>query len=176
MPNRSKGIKNDKESQGQQGKRQESLEEEVRRLLDERTPWNEISKRLHVSTKTIQKIRTGEYGKESKRTTADTQEALDVYGALPPKWVGKTQGEIASVVFRLFQRDVKPFAVVKRLLLPPDLVKRLFEDFKAMSEHDNTFCRICDEAGYERGYNECLAENERHTHILSWLVQNAVRT
>lgn len=140
------------------------LEANVLNDLAARVSWDKICARYHISSKTILKIKRKALGGSSNSeggssSLVSSQAGLKQYGPLGKRWAGKTLGEMAATAFRLFQKDMQPFAAVKKLKPPPKLVKQFFEDYKEMSSHDNIFCRISCDRGYEAGYNECLKEN-----------------
>ena len=96
----------------------ENLDEQVLTELAKHTPWNVIAKRYHISTKTISQIR-------GKKTGV------------------KSESEIAAQVFELFRRGMKPHNVVIRLRQHPEVVGKLFEQYKELTGHDNNFCSQC---------------------------------
>ncbi len=95
--------KETKESAGSNGKLTESIETQIRRELEKRTPWNLIAQRYHVSSKTISKIRDGEAAKSQR------------------------EGEIAAAAFTLFERGVGVVGAVIELKQPPEVIERYYE-------------------------------------------------
>jgi hypothetical protein len=137
---------------------EKELEENVLRDLEAHIPWDVIAKKHHISTKRIQRIKLKAEESDNEK---QGKNPLEDYGYLGSRWDGKAEGEITAAAFKLFQRDVKPFAVAKRLELPSRLVKYLFRQYITMSDHVNTWCTISYNEGFEVG-------KESVEHIISW--------
>lgn len=88
-----------KESEENQGKPKETIEEQVKRDLEAQVPWNVISKTRHVSTKTISAIK-------NKGISA-----------------ASSDGEIAARAYNLFECGVGPIGVVIELKHPPEVIQ-----------------------------------------------------
>ena len=88
----------------------QTLEEQVLGDLRNHLAWNRISKKYHISTKTISKIRSA---------SSDT-------GA------GQSSGEVAAKAFELFNQGKRPVAAVIALKQSPDTINALYEKWVAM--------------------------------------------
>lgn len=88
----------------------QTLEEQVLEDLRNRIPWNRISKKYHISTKTISKIRGASSG------TGGVQ----------------SSGEVAAKAFELFNQGKRPIAVVIALEQDPDVINALYEKWVSM--------------------------------------------
>lgn len=116
------------------------------KALEQHVPWHQIAKDLHVSPKTIGKVRDGTTGKKEREEGDD----------------------VAARAFALFKKGMAPEDVVVEMkTVSPGMVKELWTQFADFHGHTNDVCRSCHDEGYQEGYGDTATKMQHDTRRAS---------
>jgi len=123
------------------GNYEDDLDKQILEELKKQTPWNKITKKLHVSPGRIANVK-------AKHLSSQTS---------------VNDAEISAKAFQLFEMGKDPVQTTIELKQPPELILKLYdlwiqmkEQSKAQDEKLNESYQKEYDAGYRDGYNKAL--------------------